>query len=922
MTTEIASLFVRVGASISGLQSGLAQSRAMMQSTASSMQATGAKIGLAMGLPLTLAVKGIAQAGIDFESAFTGVLKTVGDASDSFGNLTIIGEGLRSGLREMAKDIPVAAEELAAIAEAGGQLGIESKNLLGFTDVIAKLGVATNLTSDAAASALAQFANITGMDKTAFDQLGSTIVALGNNMATTEADIVNMAQRIAGAGSTIGLSEHQILGFSAALNSVGINAEAGGSAISRVFVDMASSVAEGSDKLDSFARIAGLSAENFSEAFETDAASAMQIFIQGLGSVAEHGGNVFGVLEELDLDGIRVRDTMLRMAGAGSLLSDALGIAANEWEDNNALTREAALRFGTTESKMQLAKAAFKDIAITISDVLLPPFFDLMDTLGPLLTRFSEFASANPRFLRLGLILAGVGIALGPVIGLLGTLLGVVGALASPFGLLIAGGAALAAAWATDLGGLKTTMLGPLQELWHALTLAASMFEPMWEAIQAGDPEGFFASLGGFFTTFATQVPPALEKVWQAFSTWALSMGTRIIEMVSPWASAFMSWLDENKLDINTKLGAMLEKVWQAFSTWALSMGTRIIEMVSPWASAFMSWLDENKLDINTKLGAMLGKFTAWILTEGIPELIKLGAQLIGGLITGAAGMDTEGATMAGAFVTAFADAFAASEGWQRITETWGQLKLIVFQKLMEVSHTAKLLIAIPLLFMLQKTQEAWRSLILIWDLIKLVVIQALLNMSAAITTKLAQIKAGWTTAWNSMKALVLFIIEAIRAGVISKLNELRAQWETWVNNTLGWLASKRDAFVGIAVDWVQGMIDGFLSMAGKLAEAAASVLTAPVGIVLSALDISSPSRVMFDIGKNVGLGYAQGIAASRGAIVDASMTSLTQPSGISGGQAQGETTNNFYLTAHYGNKQSESSIRHDLSLMKAAANI
>lgn len=48
-----------------------------------------------------------------------------------------------------------------------------------------------------------------------------------NNLATTEKDIVNMGQRLAGAGKQIGLTEAEIMGFAGALSSVGIEAEAG-----------------------------------------------------------------------------------------------------------------------------------------------------------------------------------------------------------------------------------------------------------------------------------------------------------------------------------------------------------------------------------------------------------------------------------------------------------------------------------------------------------------------------------------------------------------------------------------------------------------------------------------------------------------------------------------------------------------------
>src|SRR5690606_32505681 len=151
-----------------------------------------------------------------FESSFAGIVKTVDDATDSMGNLTPVGEALAQGMRDLAKEIPINVNELNRIGEAAGQLGIKSENIIGFTEVMAKLGVTTNLSSDQAATALARLANITGMPQTEFGRLGSTIVALGNSLATTEAEITEFGLRIAGAGKLAGLSEADILAIGGA----------------------------------------------------------------------------------------------------------------------------------------------------------------------------------------------------------------------------------------------------------------------------------------------------------------------------------------------------------------------------------------------------------------------------------------------------------------------------------------------------------------------------------------------------------------------------------------------------------------------------------------------------------------------------------------------------------------------------------
>ena len=278
-----------------------------------------------------------AKTGLEFESAFAGVKKTV-DATDQ--EL----QGFRDEIRGMAKDIPQTASSIAGVAEAAGQLGIKNENLIEFTRVMSDLGVATNMSSTEAATSLARLANITQMPQEKFSNLGSTIVALGNNLATTESEITEMGLRLAGAGSQVGMTEAQILGLAGAISSVGIEADAGGSAVSTVMAKMQLAVEKGGESLDQFAEVAGMSASEFQQAFRDDAAQAIVAFVTGLGTMEERGQSAIATLDGMEITEIRQRDALLRLSGAGDVLSESLDIATQAWSDNNALTNEAEQR--------------------------------------------------------------------------------------------------------------------------------------------------------------------------------------------------------------------------------------------------------------------------------------------------------------------------------------------------------------------------------------------------------------------------------------------------------------------------------------------------------------------------------------------------------------------------------------------------
>lgn len=421
------------------------------------MSDTGKNLSKYITAPLAGIGVAAGKMSIDFESAFAGVKKTVDASEEDLAKL-------RQGIRDMAKEIPASAKEIAGVAEAAGQLGIEVPNILSFTRTMIDLGEATNLSADQAATSLARLANITQMPQTEFDRLGSTIVALGNNLATTEAEIVEMGLRLAGAGAQVGMTEAQILGFAGALSSVGIAAEAGGSAFSRVMVDMQLAVETGGERLEQFARVAGMSAEEFQRAFKEDAAGAIISFIQGLSTAEERGISAIKVLDDMGITEIRLRDALLRAAGAGDLFNEAIMIGTQAWEENIALTTEAEQRYGTTASQMEILRNKLVDAGIELGDKLTPI---LRDSVIPLVEKLighisgllDWFSSLDPKWQQVILTAIGFTAALGPLLSVIGKIITVVGtitgalpvlgtaftALTGPIGIAIAAIAALTA---------------------------------------------------------------------------------------------------------------------------------------------------------------------------------------------------------------------------------------------------------------------------------------------------------------------------------------------------------------------------------------------------------------------------------------------------------------------------------------------
>ncbi len=368
-----------------------------------------------------------AKTAIDFEDAFAGVEKTVDGTAEQM-------EELKQGIRDMAKEIPSSTTEISAVAEAAGQLGIKTEDILDFTRVMIDLGNSTNLSAEEAASSLAKFANVTKMSADDYSKLGSTIVALGNNFATTEADIVSMATRLAATGELAGLSQSQILSLATAMSSVGIEAEAGGSAMSKLLKKIQLATELGGDELEQFAKVAGMTTKEFKRAFEEDAVSALSSFIGGLNDTERNGKSAIAILDDMEITEVRLSNTILSLANSSDLMSEAVKLGNEAWEDNTALTNEANKRYDTLKSKITIAVNKLKDMAITIGNKLMPHIEKIIDKFGKWVEKFESLSDEEvDMIVKIGLIVA----AIGPLVTILGKVTSTIGSVTKGVGTFV-----------------------------------------------------------------------------------------------------------------------------------------------------------------------------------------------------------------------------------------------------------------------------------------------------------------------------------------------------------------------------------------------------------------------------------------------------------------------------------------------------
>lgn len=437
-----------------------------IQKFGSGVSKVGTALTVGVTVPLVAGATAVTKAAIDWESAFAGVKKTSDEVVDSNGNVVYSYADLETSLRGLAKELPSTHSEIAAVAEAAGQLGIQTQDITAFTKTMIDMGESTNLSAEDAATAIAKIANITGMTSSEYQRFGSSVVALGNNFATTEADIVQMSNRLASAGTLAGLSNQEILGLATAMSSVGIEAEAGGTAMTQTLTAIEKAAVEGGDSLDQFAKVAGMSSSEFAKQWNEKPIEAIQSFIKGLGELDGKGESATLMLDEMGLSGVRQSNMLKSLALASDTLSGAVDMSTQAWEENTALTNEAGTRYETTESKLKMLRNEAVDAAIEFGGPLVDALRDGLEASKPLIKSFGDMAKAfssldkeqQQNIIKWGLMAA----AAGPALKLLGGGISTIGSVTKGVGKLSTGIVKLVASAAEKkaIAGLATSITG------------------------------------------------------------------------------------------------------------------------------------------------------------------------------------------------------------------------------------------------------------------------------------------------------------------------------------------------------------------------------------------------------------------------------------------------------------------------------
>ena len=363
----------------------LENQRNLREQMRSEVMGAAASLGVVM-LPIKMAA--------DFESSMADVRKVVDfDTPQQF-------QQMQQDLLDMTHRIPMAGKELSAIAAAGGQLGIARKDITSFTETIAKMSVAFDMSAEQAGESMAKLANVYEIPIAKISKLGDAINHLSNSSPAKASDIVTAMGRVGGVARQFGLTELQTASLANAFISLNKPPEVAGTAINGMLTKLQTADKQGA-KFQAALKAMGTSAQELKKNIAQNGEQALLDFLKQLNKLPK--ADQMGTL--VDLFGLEYADDVAVLAGSIETYQKSINALKDTGKDGKpafegSMDKEFAARSATTANNWQLFKNQMAHLAISIGSVMLPAVNDLLNSFKPMVEQFIRFAQAHPNLIK------------------------------------------------------------------------------------------------------------------------------------------------------------------------------------------------------------------------------------------------------------------------------------------------------------------------------------------------------------------------------------------------------------------------------------------------------------------------------------------------------------------------------------------
>ena len=405
MASVLSRIQIILEANAANYNNELRRARENSSTSFAEMGKSASKMALVVGTALAGMGALSVKTAMSFETAMAEVNKTV----DFTANYALA--DLKTELEDLTKVMPLTFEELAKIAAAGGQSGVAAEGLKEFTETIAKMSIAFDITADETADAMAKIASSYNVPIENVKELGDAINEVSNSGAVKANQIVDFMLRVGQSASNINIAGEAAAALGGALIDAGGSVEVVGTAMKSIFTDMSSTqwIKDNSAILSGL----GIDMKEYAEVVKTDGLAAFMMIREGVMSAenpvetlndlfSAAGGNAASLFSE----GSKVEAMLGSVGQVAGVAATHIGSLDNEYQ---AMADTAANGFVLLQNSARLILAA-------AGEAFLPAVRQMTDALIPLVQKVAEWAKANPELITSMTLVTGA--LLGTIVGL------------------------------------------------------------------------------------------------------------------------------------------------------------------------------------------------------------------------------------------------------------------------------------------------------------------------------------------------------------------------------------------------------------------------------------------------------------------------------------------------------------------------
>ena len=463
-----------------------------MRTLSRKLSSMGKSMSANLSTPIAAVGGGIAAAVYDFEKSMNGVKAVTSATGDDF-------KKMRDLAKELGSTTQFSNAEAAKAMEFLGMAGWKTNEILSGTPGLLNLAAASGVELGRAADIASNIMGAFGIEASKVNGVADILAA---TTASANVDMEMLAETMkyaAPIANKAGLSLENTAAAAGFLGNIGIQGSMAGTAIK----SMLNKLAAPSEKATGYLRKMGVAIK--------DSSGNMRPLTAILGEVST------GMADLGNADQLAVLKELFgerAMAGASNLadLSKQLEQYGKSLENVKGRAQEMAdTRMDGMVGAFELFKSSLQGAAVAIGDA---GFTEFLNNLGrgiaDITNKFTAFAEANPKIVKIGLALAGVAAIAGPVMIAFGVIAKLVALISAPIVAATAAivGIGLAFKHAMDTGH---PLIDTIKRIWG---MYGNLFGRIGKMIGITDEaSGSF----GFFTGILEAVADALNLFAVAF---------------------------------------------------------------------------------------------------------------------------------------------------------------------------------------------------------------------------------------------------------------------------------------------------------------------------------------------------------------------------------------------------------------------